>query len=114
MSLQLRGMLGLGDASTCGDNPCGFFDYIYASDACLAYQCCVNPSGAQCLTESQGLVAGGSQVVGSATGQAVTGLATGIGTGLASGLNNGNLTSSITGLMVMVAVAFVVIEMVKK
>lgn len=67
--------LGLGDAASaisCGDNPCGFMDYIYASDACLAYKLCVNPNDTSAILESQGLIAGSGTILGTTAGQTVS------------------------------------------
>lgn len=38
-SRSRAGLAGLGDVS-CGVSPCGFFDNIWASDACLAWRAC--------------------------------------------------------------------------
>ena len=72
----MTGGMGLGDTaqSVCGLNPCGFFDYIYASDACLNYKLCAFPNDPTTILESQGLIAGGGTLIGGTAGQAVTNL----------------------------------------
>lgn len=71
-------MYALGDASNCGVNPCTWWDNIYASDACLAYNQCANPTAPSTVLESQGLIAGGSQILGQTAQSSVTGFIQGL------------------------------------
>ncbi len=68
--------MGLGDTAydSCGPNPCGFWDYIYASDACLNYKLCAFPNDPTTILESQGLIAGSGTILGGTVGQAATNL----------------------------------------
>lgn len=72
----MTGQMGLGDTanSACGLNPCGFFDAIYVSDACLAYKLCATPNDPATILESQGLIAGTGTVLGETAGQATNNL----------------------------------------
>ena len=63
---------GLGDTSACGNNPCGLWDMVYASDACVAYKLCVNPNDPTAILESQGLIAGTGTVLGQTAGSTVS------------------------------------------
>ena len=65
-------MYGLGDITQCGTNPCGFWDSIYASNACLAYKQCATPNDPATILESQGLIAGSGTVLGGTAGQAAS------------------------------------------
>ena len=64
---------GMGDVvpGTCGPNPCGIFDAIYASDACVAYKCCTDPTGFDCQALTGGLLSASKQAIGSAAASAV-------------------------------------------
>ena len=64
-------MQGLGDATACGVNPCGLWDYVYASDACVNYKLCVNPSDPTAILESQGLIAGSGTILGGTAAQTI-------------------------------------------
>lgn len=64
-------MVGLGDTS-CGIDPCGLWDMVYASDACVNYKLCVNPKDPTAILESQGLIAGTGTVMGNTTAAAAS------------------------------------------
>ena len=60
--------------AACGINPCGFWDNVFISDSCLTYQQCLDPGNASTILESQGLIAGGGTVVGTAIAQGISNL----------------------------------------
>ena len=97
----MQGGIGLGDTaqSACGLNPCGFWDYIYASDACVNYRLCVNPSDPTALLESQGLIAGAGSIIGGTTAQTAQNLISGVFTDPVTG--GLNITTLIIAGMVL-------------
>lgn len=68
----MTGGNGLGDTTSCGTNPCGFFDSIYVSDACLGYKLCATPYDPTTILESQGLIAGAGTVIGGTAAQTIS------------------------------------------
>lgn len=64
---------GMGDVvpGTCGPNPCGFLDSIYASDACVNYKCCTDPQGFECQAYTNGLLNAGKQAVAGAAASVI-------------------------------------------
>lgn len=120
MSFVGMGQLAPGPASTpsCGPNPCGFLDYIWASDACVAYNCCAAPTSTFCVATSQGALTAAAQAAGGAAADA----ASEIGGGLVAGAANSiaastGLDPSTAGYLVIAGVAvaaFFLIEMLVK
>jgi hypothetical protein len=100
-----------GVATPCGADPCGFFDYIWLSNACQAYLGCADPTNALYVGATQGALA----VVGNAAGSAVGTVATSTASGIASGLaSSTNIPVSVWYLGAAVAAFFLIESMVKK
>lgn len=89
---NLAGLGGLGDAA-CGNDPCGFFDYIWVSDACSSYLDCEGMppmtfagqlgAGVESITQGTGEVLGEvTSGVAGAAGQAAQGLFSNVTTDL--------------------------------
>ena len=84
-----RAALGLGQwypgeninaPTSCGDNPCGFLDYLWVSDACTAWLACAGQP-AVTLTNvagqgAQSIAGGAASVVGSAVSGATSNIST--------------------------------------
>jgi hypothetical protein len=68
MLVRGRGLRGMG--ADCGEDPCTWFDAVYARDACLAYKLCATPNDPATIMESKGLLVGGATVAGTAVGTA--------------------------------------------
>lgn len=45
-------------SASCGDSPCTWWDDVYASDACLAYTKCVDPTSTFYNLNTYGLIGG--------------------------------------------------------
>lgn len=73
---------GFPHSDTCGDNPCTWWDDIWARDACISFLECAYPNDPTTIGFQQGAAAG----AGAAAGQMVGGAMAGAGTGLATGL----------------------------
>jgi hypothetical protein len=121
MSMVGMGQLAPGPASSpsCGTNPCGFFDYIWASDACVAYNCCAAPSSTFCVATSQGALAAAAQAAGGAATGAVTEIAGGLVAGAANNIASATgLDPTTAGYLILggfgVAAFFLIEMMVKK
>lgn len=71
-------MNGLGQPLDCGDNPCTWFDSIYARDACVAYTCCTDPAGIACTAYTKGVIGATGQAAGEAFSRFFSGLGTGL------------------------------------
>lgn len=39
--------IGMGDVTSCGENPCGLTDYVYVSTPCCHYLQCADPGDAR-------------------------------------------------------------------
>ncbi len=87
--LSLNG-LGLGtcnDSGACGENPCGWFDNIWISDACRNFCKCSDPTSWGAIGADVALgqeVVGAAGVIGSAAGTAVGNAVGGVGAGVSS------------------------------
>ena len=78
---------GFAHSDQCGDNPCNWWDDIYARDACISFLQCAYPNDPPTIGFTQGMAAG----AGAAAGEMAGGVVSGIGTGLAGGSNLGSL-----------------------
>lgn len=68
------GMMRRGMGQTaCGTNPCTWWDDVYLTDACMAYTRCANPTSPLLTVVDNGLIVGGSAILGSTAGQAAGG-----------------------------------------
>lgn len=110
MTLNLR---GLGDAAAdCGTNPCGFTDWIWATDPCQAYlRCSETPAQQAVDVRLTDIVTATAAEAGQLTGSVVSGAATGFGTGISS---NANVTGGLTMVAVGAAALLLLVVLMKR
>jgi hypothetical protein len=85
---------GFPHSDACGDNPCTWWDDIYARDACITFLECAYPNDPTTIGFEQGALVG----AGAAAGQAVGGTVSAAGTGLITGLTGGDTTTAPGGV----------------
>lgn len=84
-------------------SPCGAFDWVYTSDACLNWLGQNNPSDPRYVGATKGLLYLGSQTAGSAATQAVNEVVAGIGSGIANAASQAPVTTGISITLLVVA-----------
>ena len=100
---QSTSITSISDTS-CGDNPCTWFDNVWVSDSCLSFLQCAQPTNLLVTAMSGGAGA----AVGQAVGQTVAGTVGGTAQGV------GNTVGVSGALMIAAAAALLLVVAMKK